>query len=113
MAAVLSTETHGDVTVLFTPAELTDDRAAAFRAEAGGLIDAGRRKLVIRLDRTEEVDGPGLTTLLDVRDAALAAGGAVAVVGLAGACERAFRVTRLTDRFEVFGELVDAVNAVR
>ena len=77
------------------------------------LIRAGRTRLVVRLDRTESVDGPALAALLDLRDAALDAGGAVSVMGLNGACADAFRVTRLDRRFETFAELIPAVNAVR
>ena len=109
----LSTETHGDVVVAAAPVELTDDLAAAFLADARALLDAGRTRLVLRMDRCESIDGPGLTALLDVRDEALAAGGAVSVTGLTGACAEAFRVTRLDRRVETFGDLVPAVNAVR
>ena len=109
----LSTETHGDVVVAQTPTDLTDERAAALLADVRELIDAGRTRLVLRMDRTEAIDGPGLTALLDVRDEVLDAGGAVSVVGLGGACGDAFRVTRLDRRFETFADLVPAVNAVR
>ena len=109
----LSTETHGDVVVALAPVELADEHAAAFAADVRGLIEAGRTRLVVRLDRTETVDGPGLQTLLDLRDAALDAGGAVSVMGLTGPPADAFRVTRLDRRFETFAELIPAVNAVR
>ena len=109
----LSTETHGDVTVALAPVDLVDESAAAFAADVRDLIRAGRTRVVIRLDRCETVDGPGLTGLLDVRDAALEAGGAVSVMGLGGACGDAFRVTRLDRAFELFADLVPAVNAVR
>ena len=109
----LSTETHGDVVVASAPPELTDERAAEFVADVRALVAAGRTRLVFRLSRTEAIDGPGLTALLDARDAVLEAGGAVSVTGLAGACASAFRVTRLDRRFECFGELVPAVSAVR
>ena len=109
----LSTETHGPVTVAEMPSELTDDAAAAVRSETLALIESGRTRLVLRMDRVERIDGPGLSALLDVRDEAREAGGAVSVVGLAGPCAAAFRVTRLDGRFETFDELVAAVNAVR
>ena len=110
---MLSTETHGDVTVVLTPAELVEDAAAEFLAETRGLVEAGLTKLVFQFARTDRIDGRGLTAVLDGRDAALAAGGAVSVAGLAGACEQAFRVTRLDRRFESFADLVPAVNAIR
>ena len=109
----LSTETHGDVVVALAPPELADDAAAAFAADVRDLLDAGRTRLVVRLDRTERVDGPGLEALLDLRDRALDAGGAVSLMGLGGPCADAFHVTRLDRRFETFDDLVPAVNAVR
>ena len=112
-ALAVSTETHGDVTVALAPQDLADEHAAAFAADVRGLIRAGRTRLVVRLDRCESVDGPGLEALLDLRDAALDAGGAVSVMGLAGPCADAFRVTRLGRRFEAFDDLIPAVNAVR
>ena len=109
----LSTETHGDVTVALAPPELADDHVAAFAEDVRGLIAAGRSRLVVRLDRTDFVDGPGLECLLDLRDEALDAGGAVSLMGLTGPPADAVRVTRLDRRFEVFEELVPAVSAVR
>ena len=112
-AARLSTETHGDVVVVQTPPELTEAKAAELTAGVRDLVAAGRTRMVFRLDRTAEVDGAGLTALLDARDAVLAAAGAVSVTGLAGHCASAFRVTRLDRQFEVRGDLVAAVKAVR
>ena len=109
----LSTETHGDVTVALAPPELADDHVATFAEEVRALINAGRAKLVVRMDSTEFVDGPGLSCLLDLRDEALDAGGAVSLMGVTGPPADALRATRLDRRFEVFADLVPAVGAVR
>ena len=109
----LQTEIHGDVLVAHTPLELADDLAAAFARQVGEYVAAGRCRLVFRMDRTERLDGPGLTALLDLRDAAGAAGGRTAACGLSDVSRDIFAVTRLDRRIETFDDLIDAVNAVR
>lgn len=109
----LTTETFGNVMVVHTPDELTDDNCAAFLESLTESINAGQLQMVLEMDRTDQYDSAGLTVLLDLQDRLREKGGAVKVSGLADPGLKIFEVTRLDQRFDLFDSVIDAVSSFR
>ena len=105
----ISTETFGNVLVAHTPDELTEDTAAAFFGALGSPGSSGHLRVVLQMDRSENFDSSGLSTLLDFQDRLKHAGGNVKISGLVDHARKVFEVTRLDQRIDVFGSVIDAV----
>ena len=105
----ISTETFGNVLVAHTPDELTEDTAAAFFDALDAPVESGHLRIVLQMDRSEIYDSSGLTALLDFQDKLKESGGSVKISGLADHGRKIFEVTRLDQRFDVFGSVIDAV----
>jgi anti-anti-sigma factor len=105
----ISTETVGNVLVAHTPDELTEDTAAAFFSALDAPVTSGQVRIVLQMDRSEIYDSSGLSALLDFQDRLKRAGGNVKISGLADHSRKIFEVTRLDQRVDVFGSVIDAV----
>jgi anti-sigma B factor antagonist len=109
----ITTETFGDVLVVHTPDELTDETHAAVLDALEAPLAAGQNRIVLQMDRTELFDSMGLTALVDLHAQVREQGGNVKVCGLPDAGRKIFEVTRLDRRFDVFDSLIDAVGSFR
>ena len=105
----ISTETFGQVLVAHTPDELTEDTAAAFFDALGGPVASGHVRIVLQMDRSDVFDSSGLTALLDFHESLKRSGGNLKISGLADHARKIFEVTRLDQRIDVFGSVIDAV----
>lgn len=109
----ITTETFGDVLVVHTPDDLTEETSRVFVAAVEGHLSNGRSSIVLQMDRSELFDSVGLTTLLDLQDQARQAGGTVKISGLVNPGRKIFEVTRLDQRFDLFDSVIDAVASFR
>ena len=109
----ISTETFGDVLVVHTPDDLTEETSRLFLAAVEGHLENGRSSIVLQMDRSELYDSVGLTTLLDLQDQARQAGGTVKISGLVDPGRKIFELTRLDQRFDLFDSVIDAVASFR
>ncbi len=109
----ITTETFGNVLVVHTPDDLTEETSNQFASSLNEHLNLGRSSIVLQMDRSELFDSIGLTALLDLQDRARQAGGAVKVSGLANPGRKIFEVTRLDQRFDLFDSVIDAVASFR
>ena len=109
----ITTETFGDVLVVHTPDDLTEETSRVFVSAVEGPLSNGRSSIVLQMDRSELFDSVGLTTLLDLQDQARQAGGTVKISGLVDPGRKVFEVTRLDQRFDLFDSVIDAVASFR
>jgi anti-anti-sigma factor len=109
----ITTETFGDVLVVHTPDDLTEQTTRVFTSAVDGHLSKGRSSIVLQMDRSEQYDSVGLTALLDLQEQARQAGGAVKISGLVDPGRKIFEVTRLDQRFDLFDSVIDAVASFR
>ncbi len=109
----ITTETFGDVLVVHTPDDLTEETSRLFVDAVESHLKNGRSAIVLQMDRSELYDSVGLTTLLDLQDQAREGGGTVKISGLADPGRKIFELTRLDQRFDLFDSVIDAVASFR
>jgi anti-anti-sigma factor len=105
----LTTETFGNVMVIHTPDELTEESGGELRRALAESIQSGIVNVVAQMDRTDTFDSAGLTTLLDLKDALREQRGNLKICGLVEPGLKIFEVTRLDQRFDLFDSVIDAV----
>jgi len=106
----LPTEVFGNVVVVHSPDELGYDQCENFVDFVTGLPQA---RVVLDLDGTEQIDGAGLTSLLDVRDNRVAAGGNLKLAVINPNNRKIIELTRLDRQLEVFDSVLEAVKSYR
>jgi anti-anti-sigma factor len=104
----LPTEVFGDVVVVHTPEELSDEVA---RQIEGFLTTLERRKIILDLNGTESVDSGGLEALLKVQDMLREDHGDLKVSTNNKINRKILEVTRLDEQLEVFDSVIDAVKS--
>lgn len=109
----INTETFGDVLVAHTPDEVSEESSPHFIAALSEAIEAGQLKLVLQMDRSDQFDSVGLTSLVELKEKIRSAGGSLKISGLPDTGQRVFEVTRLDSRFEIFDSVIDAVSSFR
>lgn len=109
----LTTETFGNVLVVHTPDDLTDEIAPLFHQKLSEQIAQGKANVVLQMDRTDAFDSAGLTVLLDVQDELREHGGNLKVSGLVDPGRKIFEVTRLDQQLDLFDSVIDAVASFR
>jgi anti-anti-sigma factor len=106
----LPTEVFGNVVVVHAPDELGYDQCEGFVDFVTGLPQA---RMVLDLDTTEQIDSAGLTSLLDVRDNRVAAGGTLKLAVINPNNRKIIELTRLDRQLEVFDSVLEAVKSFR
>lgn len=109
----IATETFGNVVVVHTPDELSEETHALVRETLAAPLAAGQNRIVLQMDRTELFDSAGLTALVDLQEQVRERGGSLKVCGLAATGRKIFEITRLDRRFDLFDSLIDAVGSFR
>ncbi len=109
----INTETFGNVLVVHTPDELSDETAKSLLDALENPIASGQVNIVLQMDRSESYDSVGLTALLDLQDQLREQGGNIKVSGLGDPGRKIFEVTRLDQRFDLFDSVIDAVSSFR
>lgn len=78
--------------------------------EVRSLLEEGRRKIIFDLSGVTHIDSTGIGRFIAALNAAMRAGGKLAIAGAGGQVREGFRLTRLDTIFPFF-ETVDAARA--
>lgn len=105
----IAMESFGDVLVVHTPDDLTEETSRVFVSAVESHLADGQSSIVLQMDRSELFDSAGLTTLLDLQDQVAQSGGAIKISSLTEPGRKIFEVTRLDQRFDLFDSVIDAV----
>jgi anti-anti-sigma factor len=104
----LPTEVFGDVVVVHTPEDISDDQAVGLESFVASLE---RSRVVVDLDGTETIDSAALESLLSIQESLREIGGDVKI-STANKVNRAIlEITRLDQQLEVFDSVIDAVKS--
>jgi anti-sigma B factor antagonist len=104
----LPTEIFGDVAVVHTPDELTEDQADNI---CNYLTTLEQHKVIVDLDGTESIDSEGLTALLDANDKLVESAGALKIAATNAINRKILEMTRLDQQLDVFESVIDAVKS--
>ena len=104
----LPTETFGNVVVLHTPEELSEDSTVGFEAFVSQLAHSN---IVVDLDGTETIDSIGLESIVACQRTLREMDGDLKIATTNATNRKILEITRLDDHFEVFGSVVDAVKS--
>jgi anti-sigma B factor antagonist len=104
----LPTEIFGDVVVVHTPEEVSNENAKELQEFLERL---DRVKVIVDLDGTETIDSQGLTALLNVQDTMREDDGDLKVMTSNPMNRKIFEITRLDQQLEVFPNVIDAVKS--
>ena len=104
----LPTEIFGDVVVVHTPEELSNDMADELRRF---LTTLERSKVIIDMNGTETIDSMGLETLLDAQDDLREKQGDLKVSTNNYFNRKILEITRLDQHLEVFDSVIDGVKS--
>ena len=107
----VTTETFGNVLVVHTPEELTEDTVRQFQDALENHLGQGSSQVVLQMDRSELIDSAGLTAVVDLRESTQALGGNVRICALTDTGRRNFHVTRLDQMFDLYDSVIDAVSS--
>jgi anti-anti-sigma factor len=104
----LPTEVFGEVVVVHTPEDLSEELAGRIEAY---LTSLERSRVIVDLDGTETIDSAGLAALLGAQDALRQAAGDLKVSTKNSANRKILEITRLDEQLEVFESVIDAVKS--
>ncbi len=104
----LPTEIFGDVVVVHSPEDLSDDHA---RAMESFIATIERNNIVLDVDSTESIDSEGLETLLDIQDSLIDLGGDLKISTTNNVNRKIFEISRLDQQLEVYDSVIDAVKS--
>lgn len=104
----LPTEIFGNVIVVHTPEEISQDQTPQL---ASVLSSLERSQVVVDLDGTETIDSFGLSLLLDVQEKLRLGGGDVRISTSNTYNRKILEITRLDQSLEVFETVLEAVKS--
>jgi anti-anti-sigma factor len=104
----LPTEIFGEVVVVHTPEELTDDNAVQFEQF---VTSQERFKVIVELDATESIDSAGLTSLISAQEALREVHGDLKISTTNKLNRKILELTRIDQQLEVFESVIDAVKS--
>jgi anti-anti-sigma factor len=104
----LPTEVFGNVAVVHTPEDISDDRAASLEAFVTSLAQS---RVVVDLDGTETIDSTALESLLSMQESLRELDGDVKISTANTVNRTMLEITRLDQQLEVFDSVIDAVKS--
>ena len=104
----LPTEVFGQVVVVHTPEELSEDLANQLESF---LTSLERSRVIVDLDGTEALDSSGLAALLGAQEALREQSGDLKISTKNPVNRKIFEITRLDRQLEVFDSVIDAVKS--
>ncbi len=102
---------YGNVTVLTTKGELTNDTVNDFVEQRDAALAQGRCNLVADCNALTSIDSAGLEALCNTRRACDHIRGALKICSLDETGRKIFEITRLDRKFEIFEDLDSAVRS--
>jgi anti-sigma B factor antagonist len=94
-------EYAADLTIVDVNGRVDSSSAGALAEKLTSLIEAGRRQLVVNLDRVDYISSAGFRVLLVASRLAEAAEGKLALCGLSPDLQKLFALASFTELFEI------------
>jgi anti-sigma B factor antagonist len=89
------------------------DETATLREQVKGLLDAGKKQIVLDLGEISYIDSSGLGTLVGLYTTAQNAGGSIKLANLTKKVGDLLQVTKLLTVFDVYDSEEKAIQALR
>jgi anti-anti-sigma factor len=105
----VSCEDYDKVAVIGVDGELSDDTLEVFRSTAERRLGEGRAHFVVNFEKLSSIDSAGLEALLWLQDQCRQCHGDLKLAGLDEAASQILAMTRLDSRFDIHGDVIDAV----
>ena len=102
----------GDIPVLDVDGEIDIYTTPQFKEAVAGVIEEGRRGIIINMSRVSYMDSSGFGTLLSATKRLRALNGSLHLVGCNDAISRMLQITRLNTIFGVHPTERDALDAI-
>ena len=99
---------QGAITLLAPTEAIIEDSVTELSRKIKACLDAGETKVIIDFSSVSFIDSKGLEMLLDYLDLSMKVGGSIKIASPNQICSDIFRVTRLSNFFEVYKEIDDA-----
>jgi anti-anti-sigma factor len=109
MSLTVSTEQHGDVTVVEVAGELDMATAPQLQNEVSQLVDAGQVRLVFDLANVSFCDSTGLSVFVRTRNRCETAGGEVRLAAPQRAVQRILEVSGLVEVLNTYPTVDEAM----
>jgi anti-sigma B factor antagonist len=106
-------EDYDHVTVVGLTGEFTTDSADTFKKSIEERLERKVRFFVVDLEQTTFIDSKGLESLLWLQEQCDEHLGQVRLCKPDETCKKILNVTRLDSRFDVFGDVTEAVKTMR
>lgn len=114
MPLVISSREVDSVTVLDLNGKIIlGDESSSLREQIRSLLDAGKTKILLNLERVSFIDSSGVGTLVSSYTSAKSRGGEVKLANLTRKFRETLQVTRLLTVFEVFNSEAEGVASFR
>lgn len=114
MALKISNREVDGVTVLALDGRIVfGEETSAVRDQVKTLLAAGKKKLVINMEKVSFVDSTGLGMLVGVRQSCKTAGAQLRLSNVEARYSELLKLTQLWPLFEVSGTEADAVRAMK
>ena len=114
MQLKIHTHTTEDITILGCSGRIVfGDETAALREQVKGLLDAGKKQIVLDLGGISYIDSGGLGTLVGLHTTARNAGGSIMLANLTQRVGDLLQVTKLLTVFDVYDSEEKAIQALR
>lgn len=111
MEVSVTSRPSGDRTVVHVAGEIDVYTAPALREELAGLVDAGKTDLVVDLTDVSFMDSTGLGVLVGALKRVRTTGGELRLVITQEKVLKVFRITALTQVFDIHPTLDEALQA--
>lgn len=111
MDLMLNEYASGDSTVIEVSGEIDVYTAPRLREKIIALVDSGRHRLVVDMERVEFLDSTGLGVLVGGLKRVRAHDGGIDLVCTQGRILRIFRITGLIKVFDIYETVEEAVAA--
>jgi anti-sigma B factor antagonist len=109
----LTTIDEGNLMTLRVDGAIDSHLGAEIRAAAAQAVAAGKRRLLLNLQRAKQANSPGLEAMVATAREVAAGGGRLALVGSSPLLADILKATRLDRRFAVFDSTEQAIAVLR
>ena len=114
MQLKIDVHTAEDITILGCSGRIVfGDETATLREQVQGLVDAGKKQIVLDLGEVSYIDSSGLGTLVALYTHARKAGGSIKLANLTQKVGDLLQVTKLLTVFDVYDSEEKAIQALR
>jgi len=108
----IEVRSHDRVTIIDIVGRFDSLTAPAMKSEMAGLIEQGKRRLVINLSKLDFIDSAGLGALVACLRRAVECGGELRLADVPAICRSIFELTRMDRVFDISQSEAAAVESL-